>query len=752
MKIFVQDESVIIENKGIYPKGKLFVSEKGDQFRFTSVTGNDGSFFEFAIKWQLIQDEGGSTFGTIVLVRAYLTGVLAPVVEGSDPLKEDKVNKGAANGYAPLDGNAKVPIANMQVEFMEFEGNWNASTNTPTLANTDTDKQGTVYRVSVAGTHDFGAGNVTFGVGEWCVNDGTIWDQSPEASIQFGETAGTATEGNDKRVLGAAEELSTGWIGTAPIPSINGDNTLFDATEGNLRIVNHATSPPTITIVNCPAVTAQTVDNLLVAPFTFLKYGIAGTPIQSVTPQTKEQKRTTARIGGLQHVNLTNLNAVDLRPQRTSGVGSSFADFMEVFGFLSTSGNAITGASGALSINKSEGLGFDHDAGGANDNPNEVVLPEQLLAVLNQAKQDGVTFAQDAVFDPTQYDNGGTLTDLPQNNDAAIHRVYLFADNTIVWMQAQQFYSDFNAAKSAAGTETFVEPALLTFGLFLGRFVCRKDATNASDESEILFIPNIAQGDSVSTIVTLQGAYDNSIPTPEILTDATNGALTIRRGSALDTDDVVEVQNGVGTKTFSVTGEGKAVQDELQFDSGGKGVTVNSNSVGMKLAAFLGTFGIGIQSGVMEFISASASSIYSWGHGVSGSLVEIMSLNNSTKTLSVDNILVKTAAFVSEFDNGSSGAAKTIDWNNGNKQKVTLTANTTLTFTDPLVANSTAGLQLTVIQGSGPYTITWPGSVKSPDGATPTISAANGAEDIHGLYFNGTGYRIATTPNFLTII
>ena len=38
---------------------------------------------------------------------------------------------------------------------------YDAVTNSPTLANTNTNKQGLEYYVSVAGTQDFGAGNIT---------------------------------------------------------------------------------------------------------------------------------------------------------------------------------------------------------------------------------------------------------------------------------------------------------------------------------------------------------------------------------------------------------------------------------------------------------------------------------------------------------------------------------------------------------------------------------------------------------------
>ena len=55
---------------------------------------------------------------------------------------------------------------------------------------------------------------------------------------------------------------------------------------------------------------------------------------------------------------------------------------------------------------------------------------------------------------------------------------------------------------------------------------------------------------------TLQNVYDNS-STPIVLTNATNGALTVKRGSSQDTDSLIKFQNGAGTETGKITGEGK---------------------------------------------------------------------------------------------------------------------------------------------------------------------------------------------------
>ena len=79
----------------------------------------------------------------------------------------------------------------------------------------------------------------------------------------------------------------------------------------------------------------------------------------------------------------------------------------------------------------------------------------------------------------------------------------------------------------------------------------------------------IINSTSVTPSISLQDAYDDST-TPEITTDATNGALSIKRGSALDTDNVLEVQNGAGTNKFEVTGEGNVTISGVLSNIGGQ--------------------------------------------------------------------------------------------------------------------------------------------------------------------------------------
>jgi hypothetical protein len=87
--------------------------------------------------------------------------------------KQNTSEKGQAGGYASLDGGGKVPVAQLPNSIMEYQGTWNASTNTPTLAN-GTGSPGDVYRVSVAGTNL----GLTVDVGDYVLYNGTVWEKS----------------------------------------------------------------------------------------------------------------------------------------------------------------------------------------------------------------------------------------------------------------------------------------------------------------------------------------------------------------------------------------------------------------------------------------------------------------------------------------------------------------------------------------------------------------------------------------------
>lgn len=83
-------------------------------------------------------------------------------------------------GVPRLDANGKILVSELPNSVMEFKGVWNAATNTPTLTN-GVGNAGDVYLCNVAGTVNFGAGPITFAVGDYAVYTGSVWARSSGA-------------------------------------------------------------------------------------------------------------------------------------------------------------------------------------------------------------------------------------------------------------------------------------------------------------------------------------------------------------------------------------------------------------------------------------------------------------------------------------------------------------------------------------------------------------------------------------------
>ena len=85
---------------------------------------------------------------------------------------------GVANGVASLDAGGKVPVSELPAAVLgalSYQGTWNASTNTPTLAS-GVGVKGYYYVVSVAGSTNLD-GVTDWVVGDWAVFNGTVWQK-----------------------------------------------------------------------------------------------------------------------------------------------------------------------------------------------------------------------------------------------------------------------------------------------------------------------------------------------------------------------------------------------------------------------------------------------------------------------------------------------------------------------------------------------------------------------------------------------
>jgi hypothetical protein len=117
--------------------------------------------------------------------------------------------KGNANGYASLDSGGKVPVSQLPSSIMEYKGTWSAATNTPTLAN-GTGDTGDVYICNAAGSVNFGAGAITFAIGDYVIYSGSIWQRSSGAVGTV--TSVAVTETGDALTITGSPITTSGTI------------------------------------------------------------------------------------------------------------------------------------------------------------------------------------------------------------------------------------------------------------------------------------------------------------------------------------------------------------------------------------------------------------------------------------------------------------------------------------------------------------------------------------------------------------
>lgn len=155
--------------------------------------------------------------------------------------------KAANNGVATLDAGGKVPSSQLPNTVMEFQGTYNASTNTPTLAD-GVGNIGDVYVTTVAGTQDLGSGNITFAVGDWVIyNASGIWEKSINSNAvvsvnsqqgvvtvnAINELTGDVTAGPASGSQSKAATIAAGAVTPSKLGTVTDNSTLDQSGAGS---------------------------------------------------------------------------------------------------------------------------------------------------------------------------------------------------------------------------------------------------------------------------------------------------------------------------------------------------------------------------------------------------------------------------------------------------------------------------------------------------------------------------------------
>lgn len=401
--------------------------------------------------------------------------------------------------------------------------------------------------------------------------------------MQF-EWEGTAWVTN-KEATNLTNLLGTGVLEGFTV-SINADPTKFDVGAGTALVVDNSNPlRPKVTTVNFAGVTAVTPSGAGSATSATLSIDATGTIVEKNDAiPIGSDLRTSAEFGAINYPNMTTITLVDnFTNTMIFDVPLAISDLSIAIGAINESGNVFSANGANLMMDRSAGTSHSNGVNLFNDtsNPNRVDTAGGVGITWVYTWQDGVggfnTSLGNTVITPGDFDDGtgGALTPNGSvaNNRFSTSRLYHAPGTQLHTVQfGQETYSSIAEAEGAIQTEVFSQNPILDPIPFRGWLITKGNAADLSDITDAKFITAGKFGISgssgaTSSTTTMQQAYDNSVQ-PQVTTDATSGAVQIKRGSAADTDTTQEWLNGAGTVTANVDGNGMSVFTTLGVNTG----------------------------------------------------------------------------------------------------------------------------------------------------------------------------------------
>ena len=187
---------------------------------------------------------------------------------------ENSANRGIANGYAPLNASGKLENSYLNTSVMNYHGTWDASTNTPALADGMIGADpGDIYIVSVAGTQNLGSGSITFGVDDWVIYSQTnVWQRVANSNAV------------------ASVNGATGAVTVNAINELTGDITAGPASNSESKVATIASGAVTDAKISASA--AVSVSKLAAGTNGYVLQTVAGVPTWTTPPVSVQSYKT----------------------------------------------------------------------------------------------------------------------------------------------------------------------------------------------------------------------------------------------------------------------------------------------------------------------------------------------------------------------------------------------------------------------------------------------------------------------------
>jgi len=396
---------------------------------------------------------------------------------------------------------------------------------------------------------------------------GHILDNSASGKLQvaiLNELEGTIITAQENNIL-SSNSSSTGVFHFSGLTIDTPSGTTFSVAPVDAWIIDNVTSPtnPTIQLITYPGSTGNTSLYYSSATETYVLLTSGLTLTQQTTFPTPQQRRQNLYLGKFGHGNKQFLINEFNEPDSSLSPVSQLRDMFTAIKLVNDS--VIASANGVnLNINTSAGVLYGLGIGYVvnNLNPNTLTINSQSPATFQYRTQTGGTSTNTTLIDPLNYDVGGVKTALT-GTKATNQRIYLLQNGQIRIQYGQTNYNQLSSAVAALQNETFVTfPNFRDNGVLICILSVLSTCTDLTDTNKAQFFSVSKFGELIgaaggASTTTLQQSYNNSV-TPEITTNSTLGALSVKNGDGT-LDNVTNVFEGVnasGTTTSFVRADG----------------------------------------------------------------------------------------------------------------------------------------------------------------------------------------------------
>lgn len=322
---------------------------------------------------------GADILGTLNLNTHLITNVVDPVSPQDAATKQytdDSIDalslvyipltqRAANNGVATLDAGGKIPAGQLPNSVMEFKGVYDPNTDTPALAN-GTGNTGDTY-VANAGSHDFGAGSITFADGDYVVYNGSIYQKS----INSNNIA--SVNGQQGVVVLDTDDVSEGVT-----------NLYYTDTRVGTYLSGGVSTITTTNLTVSRALASDASGKVAVSATTSTELGYVSGVTSAIQTQLNGKANTTlSNLTSPTSINQSLIPDTDVNRNLGSGAKRFFQAFI---GTLNASDSSASISIGSRQLNIGPAIAFDW-SGSDNDNKSR-----RLINVVDpSAAQDAAT-------------------------------------------------------------------------------------------------------------------------------------------------------------------------------------------------------------------------------------------------------------------------------------------------------------------------------------------------------------------------